>query len=402
MPGFAVLDVAIGLIFVFLLLSLACSAANEMVEAVLKNRAFDLERGLRELLSPNGAPAPGSIVARIYDHPIVNGLFKGTYADFLRHMGRNPAWRWIMRVSSPDLPSYIPARNFALALMDTVLPGAGGPACVDSGAADATGSAPAADAIARLRAAVALELAKAQRNAPATPTPIITAVSMNAPTFPAPTITPAGTPSAGTPDPVASSAAQTWQSLLVLIDAAGGDVVKTRENIEGWFNSSMDRVSGWYKRRAQAFILVMGAVLTIALNVDAISVVNKLYTDKALREALVASADVYVKAEPILGAADPAKDAGLAADCGEVRNKKLPACALRSNLDKVNDLQLPIGWAAEKSAWEATRSHWLGWLLTALAISLGAPFWFDLLNKIIVVRSTVKPHEKSPEEPAKT
>jgi hypothetical protein len=39
-----------------------------------------------------------------------------------------------------------------------------------------------------------------------------------------------------------------------------------------------------------------------------------------------------------------------------------------------------------------------GWLLTALAISLGAPFWFDLLNKIMVIRSTVKPHEKSPEE----
>jgi hypothetical protein len=40
----------------------------------------------------------------------------------------------------------------------------------------------------------------------------------------------------------------------------------------------------------------------------------------------------------------------------------------------------------------------LGWLVTALAIMLGAPFWFDVLNKFVVVRSTVKPHEKSPEE----
>jgi hypothetical protein len=40
----------------------------------------------------------------------------------------------------------------------------------------------------------------------------------------------------------------------------------------------------------------------------------------------------------------------------------------------------------------------LGWLLTAGAISLGAPFWFDLLNKFMVIRSTVKPHEKSLEE----
>jgi len=47
------------------------------------------------------------------------------------------------------------------------------------------------------------------------------------------------------------------------------------------------------------------------------------------------------------------------------------------------------------------RVHFLGWLLTALAVSLGAPFWFDLLNKFIVVRSTVKPKEKSPDEASK-
>jgi hypothetical protein len=43
----------------------------------------------------------------------------------------------------------------------------------------------------------------------------------------------------------------------------------------------------------------------------------------------------------------------------------------------------------------------LGWLVTALALSLGAPFWFDMLNKFMVVRSTIKPKEKSPDEPSK-
>jgi hypothetical protein len=46
-------------------------------------------------------------------------------------------------------------------------------------------------------------------------------------------------------------------------------------------------------------------------------------------------------------------------------------------------------------------AHWLGWLLTAMAISLGAPFWFDTLNRLMVVRSTVKPHEKSREQESK-
>jgi len=42
-----------------------------------------------------------------------------------------------------------------------------------------------------------------------------------------------------------------------------------------------------------------------------------------------------------------------------------------------------------------------GWLITACAVSLGAPLWFDMLNKVIVVRSTIKPHEKSLEERSK-
>lgn len=52
--------------------------------------------------------------------------------------------------------------------------------------------------------------------------------------------------------------------------------------------------------------------------------------------------------------------------------------------------------------WQACWNHpWpflFGWLATALAATLGAPFWFDVLNRIMVIRSTVKPHQKSPEE----
>jgi hypothetical protein len=81
---------------------------------------------------------------------------------------------------------------------------------------------------------------------------------------------------------------------------------------------------------------------------------------------------------------------------------------------------LPIGWNYEADdehlkwpglrVWQGevlqawlgqVQFHWLGWLVTAFAISLGAPFWFDLLNKFIIVRSTVKPHEKSREEGSK-
>src|SRR6185503_8974006 len=86
------------------------------------------------------------------------------------------------------------------------------------------------------------------------------------------------------------------RSLVTCLDAAGNDVVKVRENIENWFDSSMDRVSGWYKRRAQITIMVVGFFVAITVNVDTITVAKRLSTDKGLRESLVAAADAYAKA----------------------------------------------------------------------------------------------------------
>jgi hypothetical protein len=82
---------------------------------------------------------------------------------------------------------------------------------------------------------------------------------------------------------------------------------------------------------------------------------------------------------------------------------------------RLSALGYPIGWdnyrirladdklslKSWKDAFDRSAFPWdsiPGWLITALALSLGAPFWFDLLNKMMVIRSTVKPHEKSPEE----
>ena len=86
------------------------------------------------------------------------------------------------------------------------------------------------------------------------------------------------------------------RSLITLVDAAGGDVAKARENIENWFNSSMDRVSSWYKRRAQLTLLFIGLFVAIAVNVDTLTVAKRLSTDDGLRDSLVAAASEYAKA----------------------------------------------------------------------------------------------------------
>ncbi len=283
MFGFEMLDVAIGVAFVYLLVSLLCSSIVETMESVLKRRATDLERGIGELLRDP------QLLARFYNHPLIAGLYKGDYEPGKR-----------------NLPSYIPSRSFSLAIMDL----------------------------------------------------------------------------AGTDH----------QAVATLVKAAAGDAQKARENIEFWFDTAMDRVSGGYKRRAQRVLFIVGLLLAVGMNIDTVRILRELMISKAKRQAVVAIAT----------------------------NSSADFTAVSRELDR---LGLPIGWpscpkcdqAKLKTADPCWRACWkrnlgaagglsiFGWLLTAFAVCLGAPFWFDVLNKFMVVRSTVKPKEKSglegPKEP---
>jgi hypothetical protein len=375
-----VLEVAIGMIFFYLLLSLICTALNELIEAWLKNRAYDLEHGIRRLLDdpdPNAggfpahvyrklirafqlllyslklkelpafAPKTQGLASRLYDHALVRSLY----------------------LHSKDLPSYIPSRNFALALMDLVAPGQGG-------AAGAT------------------------RVAPAQPNTII--INGNAAPPPA-APTPLSNLRNGIANPSVVPSPRVRDALLALIDAAGDDAAKVRENIENWFDSATDRMAGWYKRRTQVITLVLGIFIGIVLNADTVLVVDTLWHDSALRSSVASQAERFTE-RARNAASNPASE-------GQEK--------LREAKSALANVGLPIGWNAQDAAHTLPPSifkapgqaiswslyqldlHWLGWLITGLAISLGAPFWFDLLNKFIVVRSTVKPQEKSLTEPSK-
>src|SRR6266850_1006572 len=411
MLGSSIIDIAIGLIFVYLLLSLICSAANEVIEHFSKKRAKDLEKGLNEMLREP------SLVEELYKHPLIYSLFPKPY-----------------KPGAGNLPSYIPARNFALALMDIAAPGDGQG---QSGAAGATGPGLASTSVSALQD-IKDNLAKVRA-----------ALAGNT-----------------------ALPADVRKALLTFVDAASGDPKKVRENIEGWFDSSMDRVSGWYKRRSQLIVLVVGLVLTILLNVDTLAIVRTLSTDKAMRDSLVAAAQEYAKknptptpspaavTSPASNAPSPSKPASVPAPSAAAgqspkskpspaakpsataasspggpaapsvspatatpggpgsaaammadpcaADKTSPECRVQQNLAEIKKLGLPIGWTRAEGdprslniSWQGWLLRIIGWLVTALALSLGAPFWFDMLNKFIVVRSTVKPKEKSPEEKSK-
>src|SRR5438552_3197422 len=96
-----ILDVAIGIIFVYLLVSLIVTAANELIAAIFKMRGRVLWQGICNLLPSDDKDGKGNIARQVYEHPLIDGL--------------SPS-RW---------PSYIPSRTFALALLDVVSGGQG-------------------------------------------------------------------------------------------------------------------------------------------------------------------------------------------------------------------------------------------------------------------------------------
>lgn len=314
MFGSDILEVCIGIVFVFVLVSTICSAVREAIEALLKTRGSYLEFGIRQLLHD----AKGDGLAKdFFSHPLISSLFAGEYVPGpegerrrLWHRGRN-------------LPSYVPSRNFAIALMDLVC---------------------------RARAAPGSD---------STVTPL-SLQEIRA--------------SAGT---IANPALQ--RALLVAIDSAQGNLDRARENIEAWYDSAMDRVSGWYKRSTQWIIFWIALTISVGANIDTLAIADHLFRHAAVREAIVTAVEQT--------AASPA-DRGY-----------------QDAMQRLEELHLPIGWASTSATTTAPPSLWndivgpvIGWLMTAFAATLGAPFWFDLLNKIMVIRSTVKPREKSQEE----
>lgn len=336
--GFTLVDVGIGLVIVYVVLSLLCSSINEGIETFLKNRSLQLERGIRELFNdPDGT----EVTHLLYNHPLISGLFHGEYNPKDLKLGRMLEGKFYGR---KNLPSYIPAANFALALLDIVLPASGTQL---SGAAATLGSG-----------------AK-----PARPD-VVEALRQAAVNFHVPAV---------------------GKGLTVLIDASANDLESVRTAIESWFNASMVRVGGWYKRRTQIILFVVALLAASTLNIDTVRIVDRLMTDPSVRSSLVATAQEYARTglSPPEPAASNSQRAG-----GPVQER---VARVEDNLSRLKNLGVPIGWSGEETP--KSNYYWFlkfaGILASALAATLGAPFWFDILNRFVDIRSTIKPRDKA-------
>jgi hypothetical protein len=308
----AILDVAIALVFVFVLFSLVVSALNEIWLSFMDKRADFLIEGLAELLQdPNRTPMnhwncfqkkkPPHAVAQLCGHGLINAL------------SRPPT----------GIPSYIAVESFVPAMLDIIRPA--------NPAVDRT--------LADFRESIAkIENAKLK------------------------------------------------ESLTAILDAAGDDLSKFKTGISAWYDRTMDRVSGWYKRYVQMWLLYLALFLAITANVDTIHIVHELSLDPQLRAALVKQATDYSQKQTQESTAPPAPSD--ATGLGQLLTKS------QEKLTTLYQLRLPIGWDVQQRAYfydqhvrlDHVLTALVGWFITALAASLGAPFWFDVLQRFVNIR----------------
>ncbi|MFN0145946.1 MAG: hypothetical protein ACKVT1_05505 [Dehalococcoidia bacterium] len=300
------IEVAIGVIFVFLLLSLVVTALTEVIAQVLALRSRTLEDGIKNLLEDDAASE------RLMQHPLLRTLGRTTWADRLRRR--------------QGKPSYVPKETFSRSLIDE-LQKAGG----------------------RVRG----ELANAQD--------ALDQVRKGLEHLKVPAL-----------DVILDDIHTTY-------DNAEDRLRAFRLEVEQSFDSVMERAAGWYKRRANYIVFVVALVLTVVVNADAIALANRFATDDELRAAASDAAERYVEQQ----------DAG----------------NLDANVDAVQDqfdaLDLPLSWS--RDVVEYPQDHWwlifptwfwwlkaVGLLITAFALTLGAPFWFDALSKVVSLRPAGK------------
>ena len=286
MFGSTVLDVGIGLIFVYLVFALACSAISEQISQYLGLRANNLWDSLCALLGDRD----GTGAAKdLYNHPLVRGLASKQGSDANAEMD-HPADR--------PMPSYIPSDVFSLVIDEMWN--------------------------SRSKSDLPSDLHKA---------------------------------------------------LAPIYAVSNQEVEQARKNIEIWYESAMTRASDWYKRKVQLTIFLVAAILVTATNADSMMIVNKLWSNPTQRTAIVAKAQSSSEGE--LSSIDS------------------------KNTQEVNNL---LGWnqcpeeteCSEQAAANAKPNEVGGWamklfglLLTAYAAALGAPFWFEILKKLVSAKNSL-------------
>ena len=267
-----IIDVSLGLILFYIILSLVASAVQEWIASLLALRSKNLRAGVQNLIGADYAK-------KVYAHPLIKNLSKAN-----------------------KLPSYIAPETLSAVLLEVI-------------AKESNNKSYAAHTANEART-------------------MVEKISDEHPLK---------------------------EILTTLLDAGEDAVNALKEKLASWFDEGMSRVAGWYKRKAKLIIFSIAASITLLTDASSIHMAEELWRNDALRTQIAAQAQI-------------------AAQVGETA--RIEAGSLES-LEA-----FPIGWRGLPDSVVAWTMAVLGWLITIAAISLGAPFWFDLLGKVANLRGS--------------
>ncbi len=324
----AILEVAIGLVATWLILSVAVSQIQEWISTALAWRAQNLERTIRNMLQNE------QLARAFYNHPLIQSM---------------------MEPGKERKPSYIPASTFATVMMDLFI-NAGSPA-----GEQAVGSG--TPSIGQINAGI-LSIKQANPGLGRIMDHIFPHLSNN----------------------------------LISVDQS---VAQARINMENWYNSVQERATGWYKRNIMFWALGIGIALALIFNIDTLQITTQLWKAPTVRQALIQQATATAAGAQPTGTLS----------------------TLLKPQDYADSLAVPVGWSTAPAADPSTQCGWMpfqnvhpgfisqnqcniivnlpamndgwGWfakllgiLLSGVAAMQGAPFWFDILKKLVNIRGS--------------
>ncbi len=345
-----IIQVAIGIIFVWVLLAMITSAISDWISQLFKWRANLLEESIRNILVDD------KLAEQFYTHPLIKALHSA---------------------GGKRKPAEIPNRQFASVVFDMLIKAGTKESVVNEnkGIYD------------NLRASVE-KLKKMEEKAPAKKSAqtqgfwqkimgffskpekkIIEAVPKDLSSISVEVI----------PNNM-SSLAVVLDTLWIDLEKSDEEMGQARKRLETWFDDAMNRLSGAYKRKAQISSLIIGIALALLLNADSLAIANKLWTEPLVREAVVAQADKFQL---------PANQQG-----------QDPQAQAIEYINQLQGLSFPLGWTPDNVPAKQIKddkgvtkdnpdylNQWFlkfgGILLSGLAAAQGAPFWFDIMRKLL-------------------
>lgn len=340
----AVLDVLVGLCFVFGLFSLLVSAATEVLMTLWAQRARTLVQAIRGLL-------PGDDLMRmLVQHPLVQGLGAAEH-DSTSRGWFSKIWQKLSTVAlsdgkRADFPSYLPSGVFADSLLHLLR--SGGLRKGEVGRDDAM--------------AVLIE-------------------DVQQP--------------------------ELRTTLQALHDSALDTGIPFRLRLQQWFDDTMERASGWYKRLAHVVLFLVGFIMAIWLNVDALHIAGALSVNGDLRKTIATKAADFASTQIAKGASmavapSAPLPSGSPASAEDLNARlEVQMQAYNTAVSNLDALGLPIRWGKNEKLYVMSNpvGAIFGWLLSALAAAMGANFWFSILGGLLKMRLAGSKPEPAPSAP---